>query len=130
MEEFIILDCDLARLRTASYVKISTSKTFAFTSPLNFHMCNLTYQQVTVGSSSRAESISQSLDSPSTAFKLISERGFLTITGRYKNVPISIVSIGMGYPNMDFFVREARECLTGDMVIIRYKHNHSFVVNS
>jgi uridine phosphorylase len=44
----------------------------------------------------------------------------LTITGRYKNVPISIVSIGMGYPNMDFFVREVRECLVGDMVVVRF----------
>ena len=34
-------------------------------------------------------------------------------------MPISIVSIGMGYPNMDFFVREVRECLIGDMVVVR-----------
>jgi hypothetical protein len=26
----------------------------------------------------------------------------------------------MGYPNIDFFVREARECVSGDMVIVRY----------
>lgn len=25
----------------------------------------------------------------------------------------------MGYPNMDFFVREVRECLSGDMVVVR-----------
>ncbi|KAG8830665.1 hypothetical protein FRC17_004499 [Serendipita sp. 399] len=44
-------------------------------------------------------------------FELYSERGFLTLTGKYKGVPVSIVSIGMGAPNMDFFVREAREVL-------------------
>lgn len=52
-----------------------------------------------------------------------SERGFLTLTGTYKSVPISIVSIGMGAPNMDFFVREGREILDEDgqeeMIVIR-----------
>jgi uridine phosphorylase len=33
---------------------------------------------------------------------------------------VSVVSIGMGHPNMDFFVREVRECVTGDMVVVRY----------
>ena len=32
---------------------------------------------------------------------------------------MSIVAIGMGYPNADFFVREVRECLTGDMLVVR-----------
>lgn len=32
---------------------------------------------------------------------------------------MSIVSIGMGNPNVDFFVREVRECLNGDLVIVR-----------
>jgi len=52
-------------------------------------------------------------------FALHSERGFLTMTGTYKGVPVSIVSIGMGFPNMDFFVRECRELLEGEMVVIR-----------
>jgi len=52
-------------------------------------------------------------------FALHSERGFLTITGTYKGVPVSIVSIGMGFPNMDFFVRECRELLEGEMIVIR-----------
>ena len=34
------------------------------------------------------------------------------LTGTYKGVPVSIVSIGMGAPNMDFFVREGREVLS------------------
>jgi uridine phosphorylase len=41
------------------------------------------------------------------------------IVGRYHGVPVSVIAIGMGGPNMDFFVREARECLTGDMIIVR-----------
>ena len=43
----------------------------------------------------------------------------MTITGRYKGVPVSIVSTGMGSPNTDFFVREVRECLSGDMLVVR-----------
>ena len=43
----------------------------------------------------------------------------MTITGRYKGVPVSIISTGMGFPNTDFFVREVRECLHGDMLVVR-----------
>jgi len=74
---------------------------------------------ITVGTPSRAECVFKFLDLQPKPFVLSSERGFLTITGRYKGVPVSIVSIGMGDPNMDFFVREVRECLSGDMCIIR-----------
>ncbi|KAK0217243.1 purine and uridine phosphorylase [Armillaria fumosa] len=74
---------------------------------------------ITVGSPSRAHTIASYLDVTPSPFQLSSERGFLTITGRYKRVPVSIVSIGMGAPNMDFFVREVRECLVGDMLVIR-----------
>ena len=76
--------------------------------------------QITVGSASRAESIASFLDPEPKTFRLCSERGFITITGRYKTIPISIVSIGMGSPNVDFFIREVRECLSGDMIVIRW----------
>lgn len=49
----------------------------------------------------------------------------MTITGRYKGVPVSVVSTGMGFPNTDFFVREVRECLTGDMIVVRSVVNWS-----
>lgn len=78
------------------------------------------FWQVTVGSPSRAETIASHLDATPKPFRLSSERGFITITGRYRGVPVSIVSIGMGSPNMDFFVREVRESLAGDMAVIRY----------
>ncbi|OCH88826.1 purine and uridine phosphorylase [Obba rivulosa] len=74
---------------------------------------------VTVGSPSRAHGIAAYLDPVPRCFVLTSERGFTTITGRYKGVPVSIVSIGMGSPNADFFMREVRECLNGDMVVVR-----------
>jgi len=59
------------------------------------------------------------MDSSPKLFSLYSERGFLTVTGCYKTVPVSIVCIGMGAPNADFFIREVRECVTGDMLVIR-----------
>ncbi|KAJ3851199.1 nucleoside phosphorylase domain-containing protein [Lentinula lateritia] len=74
---------------------------------------------ITVGSPSRALTIAAHLDEEPRKFRIESERGFQTITGRYKGTPVSVISIGMGAPNMDFFVREARESITGDMVIIR-----------
>ncbi|KAF8961180.1 nucleoside phosphorylase domain-containing protein [Flammula alnicola] len=74
---------------------------------------------VTVGSPSRANTVAGLLDAQPKPFVLSSERGFLTITGRYKGTPISIISIGMGNPNMDFFVREIRESVSGDLAIIR-----------
>ncbi|EGN94288.1 hypothetical protein SERLA73DRAFT_188087 [Serpula lacrymans var. lacrymans S7.3] len=74
---------------------------------------------VTVGSISRANGIASLLDPVPKPFSLYSERGFLTITGRYKTVPLSIICIGMGGPNVDFFIREVRECIVGDMLVIR-----------
>ncbi|KIO16453.1 hypothetical protein M407DRAFT_246975 [Tulasnella calospora MUT 4182] len=74
---------------------------------------------VTVGDPSRARRISKFLDASPEPFVLQSERGFLTITGKYSGTPISIIAIGMGIGNMDFFVRECRESLDGDMAIIR-----------
>ncbi|KAF5309778.1 hypothetical protein D9611_013607 [Ephemerocybe angulata] len=79
----------------------------------------VTNRIITVGSPSRASGIATYLDAEPKPFVLSSERGFTTITGRFRGVPVSIVSIGMGYPNMDFFVREVRECISGDMYIVR-----------
>jgi uridine phosphorylase len=50
----------------------------------------------------------------------------MTITGCYKGIPISIVSIGMGSANMDFFVREIRETVSGDLVMIRFSEIPDF----
>ncbi len=76
--------------------------------------------KIAVGPPSRAEDIATFLDESSEdLFRLTSERAFLTITGHYKGVPVSVVSIGMGSPNMDFVVREVRECVQGDLLIVR-----------
>jgi uridine phosphorylase len=60
---------------------------------------------LTVGDPARAMVLSRSLDGvdpatpaktvPTNLFSYSSHRGFLTITGRYKGVPVSIVAIGM-----------------------------------
>lgn len=75
--------------------------------------------QITVGAPSRAEGLAAHFDAAPPAFRLVSERGFTTLTGRFRGVPVSVVSIGMGHPNADFFVREVRECVRGDMVVVR-----------
>ncbi|KAF9112369.1 hypothetical protein BGX27_003475 [Mortierella sp. AM989] len=85
---------------------------------------------LTVGDPARAIVLSRSLDDvdvkntppktiPTNLFSFASHRGFLTITGRFKGVPVSIVAIGMGVSMMDFFVRECRAIVDGPMVIIR-----------
>ncbi|KAG0344742.1 hypothetical protein BG004_004204 [Podila humilis] len=85
---------------------------------------------LTVGDPARAMVLSRSLDGvdpntpaktvPTNLFSFASHRGFLTITGRYKGVPVSIVAIGMGVSMMDFFVRECRAVVDGPMVMIRF----------
>jgi hypothetical protein len=94
--------------RTESYVRIFSSTRL-----------RTDKSQVAVGHPSRALIIAEHLDKTPLLFKLTSERGFVTITGRYRGIPVSIVSTGMGFPNTDFFVREVRECLTGDMLVVR-----------
>ncbi|KAM0751293.1 purine and uridine phosphorylase [Meredithblackwellia eburnea MCA 4105] len=75
---------------------------------------------VTAGDSVRVRRFAQFLDKDPTPFENLSARGFLTITGRYKGVPVTLVAIGMGYPMMDFLVRECRAVVEGDLAIIRF----------
>ncbi|KAI8143175.1 nucleoside phosphorylase domain-containing protein [Fennellomyces sp. T-0311] len=93
-----------------------------------YHL-NVKYGQVanrilTVGDYVRARAIAKWLDPEEQAghptFIHTSQRGFLTITGRYKGVPVTIMAIGMGNPMMDFFVRETRAVVSGTMAIIRF----------
>lgn len=113
MVAFITLVSRRAKSQTESYVPI-----FSFYLPPT-GVC-IDWSQVAVGHPSRALIIQEHLDKTPPPFKLTSERGFVTITGRYKRIPVSIVSTGMGFPNTDFFVREVRECLTGDMLVVRF----------
>ncbi|KAI7903983.1 nucleoside phosphorylase domain-containing protein [Cokeromyces recurvatus] len=79
---------------------------------------------ITVGDHVRARRIAKLLDSEEECghpiFEKQSQRGFLTITGRYKGVPVTIMAIGMGNPMMDFFVRETRASVEGELAIIRF----------
>ncbi|KAJ2908768.1 hypothetical protein GGI21_002553 [Coemansia aciculifera] len=73
---------------------------------------------VTVGDPQRARIMAQQLDK--ILFEHTSHRGFLTITGMYQGVPLSIVAIGMGLSMMDFFVRETRMVVHGPLAIVRF----------
>lgn len=39
--------------------------------------------------------------------------------GRYKGIPVSIITTLMGTPNMDFMVRESRAVVEGQMAVTR-----------
>jgi len=72
-----------------------------------------------VGDPQRARLLNSLLDDPSGSFYHSSNRGFITYTGTKNGVPVSIISIGMGLPMMDFMVREARHIVKGPMCILR-----------
>eukprot|EP00933_Yihiella_yeosuensis_P065888 TRINITY_DN6989_c1_g2_i1.p1 TRINITY_DN6989_c1_g2~~TRINITY_DN6989_c1_g2_i1.p1 ORF type:complete len:319 (+),score=65.28 TRINITY_DN6989_c1_g2_i1:61-1017(+) len=75
-----------------------------------------------VGHPSRAELLSNFLKPEvpgGSVFKLASDRGFLTFTGLFEGERVSVVSIGMGLPMMDFFVREVRAVIKGPMSVVR-----------
>lgn len=66
---------------------------------------------LSVGSEKRALMLAEYLAPPAPGrglFMLESSRGFLTITGRFLGVPLSIVVTHMGLANADFVVRENR----------------------
>lgn len=73
---------------------------------------------ITVGDHVRARRIAAHFE-PGSFFELQSQRNFLTLTGTYKGVPITCVSIGMGLSAVDFFVRECRAIVEGEMIIVR-----------
>jgi uridine phosphorylase len=51
---------------------------------------------ITVGDPARAYKLAQYLDEPKEKLLIVSSsRGFLTITGHFNKVPVSIVAIGM-----------------------------------
>lgn len=100
--------------------------------------CAAATNVITVGSEGRAEILASLLDKggrdpssdedgdnrasrhkhPGISWQR-SRRGFVSYTGSYEGVPVSILMINMGYPNMDFFVRELREITSGPLRIIR-----------
>ncbi|BGP34000.1 hypothetical protein JCM10296v2_005815 [Rhodotorula toruloides] len=75
---------------------------------------------LTVGDSSRLHRVASLLDADPKPFENTSNRGFTVVTGRYRGVEVSLVAIGMGVAMVDFFVREIRAVVTGDIAIIRF----------
>lgn len=75
---------------------------------------------LTVGDFLRAKRLSDLLDGDEELDIEISSRGFHTISGKYKGIPVSIVAIGMGMPMMDMFIREMRQITEGPLYIIRF----------
>lgn len=72
-----------------------------------------------VGDPERAKILLPFFDEQKKVQMYISNRGFTTYTGEKRGVPISIMSIGMGMPMMDFAVRETRAITKGPLFIIR-----------
>ncbi|KAL8271298.1 hypothetical protein Esti_004737 [Eimeria stiedai] len=66
---------------------------------------------LTVGDRERAILIAKNLLENAKEYE--QTRNFLTFSGTYKGTPVSVVSIGMGAPNMDFLVRESSYIFEG-----------------
>jgi hypothetical protein len=80
--------------------------------------CVVANRLLLVGDLNRANTIAQFLDEKPT-FCHVSSRGFYTITGTYQGVPVTILGTGMGYPMVDFSIRECRAIVDGPMAMIR-----------
>ncbi|PWN26388.1 purine and uridine phosphorylase [Jaminaea rosea] len=77
---------------------------------------------IIVGDFSRARRIAALFDDAASKqgiFENHSSRQFLTLTGTFHSTPVSVVAIGMGFPLVDFFLREARKVVQGEMCVIR-----------
>lgn len=72
-----------------------------------------------VGSPQRAAKLATLFDD-GKFITMHADRGFQLYTGKRNGVPITIISTGMGVPNMDFVVRETRAVVNGPMAIIRF----------
>eukprot|EP01135_Chromosphaera_perkinsii_P005529 Nk52_evm78s352 gene=Nk52_evmTU78s352 len=79
-------------------------------------VCN---RVISVGDPNRAKLLAEMLDSPKETFARTSNRGFTVFTGKFKKVPVTIIATGMGFPMMDFVVRETRAIVDGPMIFIR-----------
>eukprot|EP01080_Neovahlkampfia_damariscottae_P008384 gene8384-209_t len=74
---------------------------------------------ICVGDLARAKKFSLNFDDQTKVFENLSTRGYLTLTGTYKNVPVSIVGVGMGVPMIDMAIRELSAVVDGKMAFIR-----------
>eukprot|EP00744_Colponema_vietnamica_P006165 GILI01008968.1.p1 GENE.GILI01008968.1~~GILI01008968.1.p1 ORF type:complete len:290 (+),score=52.61 GILI01008968.1:68-937(+) len=74
---------------------------------------------LTVGDVGRAQRLSLLLDAGSVS-TVTSKRGFVTHTGTFDGVPVSIIATGMGLPMIDLMLRETRAVCEGPMAVIRF----------
>ena len=72
----------------------------------------------TCGDVNRVKTLSQFLDKIICTVQ--SQRGFYTVTGLLDGVPITLQSSLMGFPNMDFSIREDMAMLDGTLVAVRF----------
>lgn len=71
-----------------------------------------------VGDLERAKIIKECFDA-NTCREYTSTRDFVIYTGQFKGISVSVVKNGMGYPMIDFAVREIRAITEGPLEIIR-----------
>lgn len=79
----------------------------------------VTNRIILVGDLGRAKKFSQYLDSDTELIVVNSSRGFLTFTGKFKGIFVSIIGTGMGTAMIDFTIREVRAVVDGPMYFIR-----------
>lgn len=75
---------------------------------------------LSVGDAGRAERIAALFDPGTERITVTSSRGFITHTGYFNGVRVSVIATGMGVAMMDFVVRETRAIIEGPMVVVRY----------
>lgn len=71
---------------------------------------------LSVGDHGRGERVSKLLDN---VIEHTSSRGFVTYSGLYKGVPVSVIVTGMGVAMMDFVVRESTHHIQSKTAFIR-----------
>lgn len=59
-----------------------------------------------------------------------SPRHFVTYTGLFNRIPISVIASGMGEPMIDFTMRETKIHLDGPMAVVRYGYSCSISNNA
>lgn len=74
---------------------------------------------IIVGDYIRAKRIAKSFDGGKALFEFESHRKFYTLTGTFQTIPITVIAIGMGFSLVDFFIRECRAIVQGDLLIVR-----------
>lgn len=81
---------------------------------------------LTCGSLPRARILATAFDGGKAEHEVSSERGFVSLHGRVGGVRVSVVASGMGFPMLDFLVREALAILppydgeSARALIVRY----------